>query len=100
MKLASNTQHYHPIPIPGTAKDEESRSRNSQLKEELAKGKPSVEVLKELMMRTYPQRRKWILQDSPCPSVTEILSDYPLLKRSTYVSLLFSNNAHHACYVL
>lgn len=46
-------------------------------------------------MRTYPQRRKWILQDSPCPSVTEILSDYPLLKRSTYVSLLFSNNAHH-----
>ena len=95
LKLANNTQHYYPIPIPDTAEDEESRSRNySRLKEELAKSKPSV-VLKELMMRTYPQRGKWILQDSPCPSVTEILSDYPLLKLSTYVSLLISNNAHH-----
>ena len=40
MKLASNTQHYCPIPIPDTAEDEDSRlCTYSQLKEELAKGK-------------------------------------------------------------
>ena len=61
----------------------------SRLKEELGKSKPSVEVLKELMMRTYPRRRKRIIQDNPCLFVTEILSDYPFLKRNTYVRKLF-----------
>lgn len=88
LKLTDNTQHYYPIPIPEAAEDDESHFRNfSRLKDEAGKSKPSVEVLKELMMRTYPRRRKWIIQDSPCPSVTEIVSDYPLLKKSTYVSI-------------
>lgn len=84
LKLTDNTQHYYPIPIPEAAEDEESQSRHCRrLKDELAKSKPSMEMLKELMMRTYPRRRKWIIQDSPSPSVTEIVSDYPLLKRNT-----------------
>ena len=75
--------------IPATADDAELHVRNcSQLSEEIAKAKPSTEVLMELMTRTYPKQRVWITKASPAPSLTEIMSDFPLLKRSSYVSFI------------
>ena len=55
MKLTQDKHHY-PVEIPECADDEESNSRNlSLLKDEVAKSKPSVLSLKELMKRTFTQ---------------------------------------------
>lgn len=89
IKVERNDQHYYPLEIPETADDEESNERNKRrLKDELAKVKPNSETLKELMTRTYPMRRRYIMDVAEPPTVTEILSDYPLLKKGTYVSVI------------
>lgn len=89
-RLSNGDRHFYPAQIPGSADDDESQARNcSRLSEELAKAKPSSEVLKELMSRTYPKRRVWITKASPPPSLTEVMSDFPLLKRSSYVSFIY-----------
>ena len=89
IKIERNDQHYYPLEIPETANDGESNERNkSLLKDELTKAKPNSETLKELMARTYPMRRRYIMDVAEPPTVTEILSDYPLLKKSTYVSII------------
>ena len=88
-RLSNGDRHFYPAQIPATADEDESHVRNfSQLSEEIAKAKPSTEVLKELMTRTYPKRRVWITKASPPPSLTEVMSDFPLLKRSSYVNFV------------
>ena len=80
LKLSGNDQHFYPVSIPATTEDDESRQHNhSRLNDEIAKAKPSADVLKELMTRTYPDRRVWITKTSPPPSLSEIMSDYPHL---------------------
>lgn len=56
------------------------------MKDELAKTKPKPEILKELMARTHPNRREWILDANAERTVGEIINEYPLLKKGTYVS--------------
>ena len=54
-KASNNAHHFYPQAIPETADDDESHERNfGLLKDELSKVKPSSEVLKQLMSRTYP----------------------------------------------
>ena len=57
----------------------------------MAKTKPRTEVLKELMARTYPNRREWILDASAERTVQEIVSEYPLLNKGIYVSVNVNN---------
>ena len=86
MKLTQDKHHY-PVEIPECADDEESNSRNlSLLKDEVAKSKPSVLSLKELMKRTFTQRRILLTRAETPMLVKEILADYPPLTKSTFVS--------------
>lgn len=62
------------------------------LKQEMAKPKPRVEVLKELMARTFSSRREWILDTTSVRSVKDITAEFPLLKKSIYVSDLIVAN--------
>jgi len=56
------------------------------LKDEYSKAKPRSEVLKELMVRTFPYRRGWILDTAATRSVSDIIDESPLLKKTIYVS--------------
>ena len=60
----------------------------SDLAEEWSKGRRSRSqaVIKELMDKTAPQRRKWIEQDRPM--VSDVLSKYPCLGHSRSVSMI------------
>ena len=83
VKEESKRKHCYPA-IPADAEDETSNSRNLELiKNELAKPDPSHESMKLLMSRTFPIRRASILKSE---SVKNMLEEYPLLKRSAYVS--------------
>ncbi len=42
---------------------------------------------KKLMKRTFPMRRKWILDDLPC--VSDVLRKFPHMKEYTLVGCLF-----------
>lgn len=82
MKEESKGKHCYPV-VPTNAEDETSNSRNLTLiKDELAKPDPCHDTLKLLMSRTFPIRRPSVLESD---SVTKILEEYPLLKRSAYV---------------
>lgn len=39
------------------------------------------------MARTYPHRREWILDANAERTVQETVTEYPLLKKGTYVSV-------------
>ena len=78
-------KHDYP-PIPTSANDEISDDRNMRLlKEEWGKTKQVTESIKELFMRTHAVRRSLIL-GSEYSSVCGILHEFPMLKRSIYVS--------------
>ena len=78
-------KHYYPN-IPH-CEDETSNQRNLELlKEENIKSKPSHEVMKTLMCRTFSMRRSDVL-NSKYPNSLAILGEFPALKRSTYVSV-------------
>ena len=78
-------KHLYPS-IPSCADDDESNRRNVELlKVECLKPKPSCDVLKTLITRTYPFRRASII-DFDYSTVTDILKDYPALKRCSCVS--------------
>ena len=80
-------KHHYPIEIPECADDEESNARNlSLLEDEMAKSKPSMVALKDLMKRTFTQRRILITRADPPMLVQDILVDYPPLKKSSFVS--------------
>ena len=61
----------------------------SDLAEEWSKGRRSRSqgVIKDLMDKTAPQRRKWIEQDRPL--VSDVLSKYPCFGHSRNVSAKF-----------
>ena len=83
VKEEPKRKHCYPM-IPANAEDETSNSRNLELiKDEIAKPDPSHKSLKLLMSRTFPMRRPSILE---AESVKNVLEEYPLLKRSAYVS--------------
>ena len=84
IKIIDNARHTYPE-IPRSADDEESNERNlSKLKEESAKTRPSHEIVKTLMIRTYPVRRTSIMDSSS--TVSSILTEMPMLKKCQYVS--------------
>ena len=65
--------------------DDTSHERNlTLLKKEAAQVKPRVDVLKDLMKRTYGRRRKWILDGYD--SVQHVCSEYLPLKKAPIVS--------------
>ena len=57
------------------------------LKEEELKPKPRVDVLKDLMSRTFPNRFDSLVNAVDPVSATQHISAYPLLKKSAYVSV-------------
>ena len=56
------------------------------LKEEVAKAKPSHDVIKSLMTRTYPYRRQETLDSTTTLTVSQMIQDLPILKKWNYVS--------------
>ena len=83
-KVDDLSKHLYPSLTAGV-EDPASNERNrTQLKKELEKTKPSKDVLTELMKRTFGSRRNCVLDEAV--SIKEICVEYPLLKRSAYVS--------------
>ena len=86
-KTINIERHVYP-PLPPSSEDNESLTRNKKLLiDEIAKPKPNVQILKDLMFRTYEKRTEWIR--SECPPLSTILKEYPLLKKSSFVSFLY-----------
>lgn len=85
MKTEQRNKHSY-SDIPSIVDDDVSNERNLDLlKQEAMKTKPSNQTLKSLMARTCAVRRSAILNgDYPC--ALDILEEYPVLKRSPYVS--------------
>lgn len=54
-----------------------------KLEAELQKKDPDKKFVKKALETTFLQRRRWIQEE--CPSVQEILSKYPIFKKSKYV---------------
>ena len=78
----------HSVP-PTHAEDEVSYGRNLELlKSEMGKTKPGVDVLKDMMRRTFPNRWEAYVNGNEPPTLLEYLSQYPLLKKATYVCFL------------
>ena len=87
--MESKRKHCYPA-IPANAEDETSNARNLQLiKDELAKPDPCHDSLKLLMARTFPIRRPFVVESE---SVKNVLEEYPLLKRSAYVSIYHASS--------
>lgn len=81
VKLNEHTR-AHLCP-PANAEDEVTYGRNRDLlKSEMDKAKPRVDVLKDLMKRTFPNRWEAYVSQNEPPSLLEYLSLYPLLKKS------------------
>ena len=82
-KLENCTLQSYPS-IDVGLEDEESNKRNlSLLVAEVQESNPSTTRVKELMWRTFHQRRKWILVENN--TVQAICEKYPVLKMSCYV---------------
>lgn len=80
-KLVDKSMHVYP---PTHAEDEVSYSRNiALLKEEQLKSKPRVQVLKELMKRTFANRWSTFLDSTPL--LSDYLAEFPLLTKPVYV---------------
>ena len=86
IKLDKNNKHAYPS-IPPAADDDVSNQHNLDLlNEEIRKSKPRPEILKDLMYQTFSRRRKAVLEGS-FQSASDVIVDYPLLKKSSFVSL-------------
>jgi hypothetical protein len=87
-KHSDMAKHSYPI-IPPSADDHVSNQRNIQLLlDETLKPKPRLEVLKELLVRTYPYRREKTLA-GPIVSVGEMIKEIPALKKSSCMTIEF-----------
>ena len=76
--------------------DDTSHERNlTLLKKEAAQVKAMLDVLKDLMRRTYGRRRKWILDGYD--SVQHVCSEYLPLKKAPIVSALLMYIMSHSC---
>lgn len=77
---------YASIP-PASADDEISFERNQKLlMEEFRKPKPKYDTIKQLMTCTFPMCRESVMSNND--SIVDILSSYPMLKKSNIVSVL------------
>lgn len=56
------------------------------LEKELKEHRPLKSKLKDLMKRTFNERRKWIVEGAV--SAKEIWTKFPLLKKSSFVSFV------------
>lgn len=76
----------HPYPSLSIACDDDvSHERHMKLlKQEIEKSKPSMEVARELMQRTFLRRRQWILDEEHL--VKDICAEYPFLQKQSIVS--------------
>ena len=80
----------HFIP-PTNADDDVSFGRNLELlKAEMGKAKPRVDVLKDMLRRTFPNRWETYINGNDPSTLLEYLSQYPLLKKATYVCIPLS----------
>ena len=83
-KMVDRAVHCNP---PANADDEVSYERNlEQLKTEQLKTRARVDVLKDLMKRTFANRFRVLLQSDQPMSASDYLKDFPLLKNSSFVS--------------
>lgn len=81
-------KHAYPS-LEGEVEDETTHKRNvALLQDEMTKTKPVTGNVKSLMTRTFLNRREWIL-NSAIP-VSEIVTEYPCLKKVSYVSRLLT----------
>ena len=84
-----SSKHNYPL-IPPSSDDDISDKRNLQLlKEEATKAKSNKPVVKDLLIRTYPVRRRMLLESNV--SVSEIVTENPFLKKCAYVSCIILN---------
>lgn len=75
----------HRYPTIDNGEDEASYLRNIDLmNKELKEVRPSVAKLKEFMLRTFADRRSWIVGSAVSAKV--IWTRFPLLKKANYVS--------------
>ena len=95
--ISQTNMLYASIP-PASSDDEMSFERNQKLlMEEFGKPKPRFDAIKQLMTCTFPMRRETILSNND--SILDILSSYPMLKKSNIVSvLLFVFSCIHSSY--
>ena len=84
LKLDKQPAHSCPQMVPD---DEIAFGRNLEiLSAEVIKSKPRTDVLKDMMKRTFPNRWDLYLNRSHPPTLSGYLSEYPLLKKTSYVS--------------
>lgn len=77
---------YAAIELDRDSKDPLSQQRNSDLlKKEVSKPKAKPDVVRELIKRTLHFRRNLVLEGGRPES---IISDFPHLKKATYVSVI------------
>ena len=75
--------HFCP---PTGGEDSVSHGRNFELlKAEMAKSKPRTDVLKDLMRRTFSNWSESYICNGKLATLLEYLSEYPLLKKASYV---------------
>ena len=85
MVSAEKVNSVHSYPQVDVDEDKEAYDRNTtKIQHELSLPHPSGEKLSELMKRTFPERRKWVLQGAE--SSQQIWSKFPPLKTASYVS--------------
>ena len=87
VKIDSGLKHNY-ANIPPSADDDEANERNIELLlEEFSKVKPSQDIIKTLLTRTFAYRRSQMLND-PDFSVSRYIGHYRMLKKAIYVSLV------------
>ena len=80
-KKLCTEESTHPI-VPVSANDEESNKRNTDLlHNESLKPKPCCDIMKELIVRTYPSQRQCLILNSP-RLASDILKDIPAFKHA------------------
>lgn len=77
---------FMPISTPINAEDEVAFGRNiNLLREGFAKPKEQVEVLKELMRRTFSNQWDVFISKNEPATLLDYPKEYPLLKKASYV---------------
>jgi hypothetical protein len=91
------SNHEYPSTLVEIEDDTTHKRNYDALILEGAKPSPKVDVLMDLMKRTFGRRRLWILESERL--VLRICEDYPPLKKSSYVSLFkFTIKNDHCMY--
>ena len=97
-KLDGRGVHFYP---PIHADDDVAYGRNLELlRAETGKANPRSEVMKDLMRRTFPNRWNGYVVSGEPSTLVEYLSDFPLLKKATYVSKVTCVQMYAALHML